>query len=312
MKAVLQYRASDGFRRSLQAMAPEWLSVTIVDDQDQPGFAAAMMDAEVLLHVLEPVTAAVMAAAPKLKLIQKIGVGVNTIDLQAARTRGIVVANMPGTNTQAVAEHTLALMFAALRKVPMLDRATRAGLGWSLPVDTFDSLGEICKRTVGLVGYGAVPQRLAPVLKALGAQVLYTSRMPKVDAFGSWRPLHALLAESDLVSLHVPLTGETRRLINKDTLARMKPGAVLVNTGRGGLIDELALADALRLGQISSVALDVLDIEPAVEHPMFGFDNVVVTPHIAWLTPETIARSLAAAFDNCRRLRRCELVLNQV
>jgi phosphoglycerate dehydrogenase-like enzyme len=312
MKAVLQYRASDGFRRSVQAMVPEWLNVTIVDDQDQPGFAAAMMDAEVLLHVLEPVTTAVMAAAPKLKLIQKIGVGVNTIDLEAARKRGIVVANMPGTNTQAVAEHTLALMFAALRKVPMLDRATRAGRGWGLPVNTFDSLGEIGGRTVGLVGYGAVPQRLAPVLDALGAQVLYTARMPKTDARGSWRALDALLAESDLVSLHVPLTGETRKLINEATLARMKPGAVLINTGRGGLVDELALADALRRGHIASAGLDVLDVEPAVENPLFGFDNVVVTPHIAWLTPETIERSLAVAFDNCQRLRRCELVLNQV
>lgn len=312
MKAVLQYRASTGFRQRLVALAPEWLRIAVVDDADKAAFGEEMKDAEVLLHVLEPVTADVIAAAPELKLIQKIGVGVNTIDLDAARRRGIVVANMPGTNSQAVAEHTLTLMLAALRQVTVFDRAMRDGRGWSMPVDTFDHVGEIAGSTVGLVGFGAVPQRLTPVLQALGAQVLYHSRTQKYDTVAAWRSLDRLLAESDIISLHVPLTAETQQFINEAAIARMKPGAILVNTARGGLVDETALAAALRAGRIAGAALDVLAIEPATNHPLFDFGNVVLTPHIAWLTPETLERSLGVAFENCNRLHRRETILNQV
>ncbi len=177
MKAVLHYRASPGFRRRLAA-APDWLSLAVVAEADSEAFAREMIDAEVLLHVLEPVTADHIAAAPALRLIQKIGVGVNTIDLAAARARGIAVCNMPGTNSQAVAELTLALMLAALRRVPLFDRETRAGRGWTAELDHFDGIGEIAGRTVGLVGYGEVARRLAPVLAALGARVLYTATAP--------------------------------------------------------------------------------------------------------------------------------------
>ena len=313
MKAVLQYRASTDFRRRLAALAPDWLTITVVDEADKASFAAAMRDAEVLLHVLEPVTAAVIMAAPKLRLIQKIGVGVNTIDVAAAKARGIAVANMPGTNSQAVAEMALTLMLATLRRVVSLDHATRAGEGWTLPADTFDGMGEIAGRTVGLVGYGEVPQRLAPVLKALGARVLYHSRTPKPDAIGEWRTLEALLAGADIVSLHIPLTPQTKQLINANTLGLMRPGAILINTARGGLVDESALEAALRTGRIRAAGLDVLADEPAaLDHPLFTLDNVIVTPHVAWLTPETLERSLGVAIDNCRRLKQSDALLHQV
>jgi len=303
MKAVLQYRASPGFRAQLAAAAPSWLQIVVVDEIDKARFAAEMRDAEVLLHVLEPVTADVIAAAPELKLIQKIGVGVNTIDLEAARARGIAVANMPGTNSQAVAELTLALMLAALRRVRELDRDTRTGRGWQLPVETFDRVGEIGGKTVGLVGYGEIPRRLAPALRALGAEVLYTARSPRVGEEMGWRTLDELLTIADIVSLHLPLTPETAKLVHAGSIARMKPGVVLVNTARGGLVDETALADALRSGRVAAAGLDVLAVEPAVgDHPFFALDNVVVTPHVAWLTPETLARSIGIAIDNCRRL----------
>src|SRR5262249_19359418 len=166
-----------------------------------------------------------IAAAPKLRLIQKIGVGVNTIDLDAAKTRGIAVCNLPGTNSRAVAELTLGLILAVLRRLPRFDAAMRRG-EWLDP-DLQDGIGELGGRTVGLVGYGAIPRLLAPVLVALGCQVIYASRSAVADALGKQRTLDALLAEADVVSLHVPLVPETERLIDAAALARMKPGAVL-------------------------------------------------------------------------------------
>jgi phosphoglycerate dehydrogenase-like enzyme len=313
MKAVLHFRASRGLRERLAAIRPDWLEIALVAESDREGFAAALADAEALLHVLEPVTAAHIAGAPRLRLIQKIGVGVNTIDLEAAKARGIAVANMPGTNTQAVAEMTLMLMLAALRRAVILDRATRAGKGWALEPDLFDSVGEVSGRSVGLVGYGAVAQRLTPVLQALGARVLYTSRAAKPDAAAEWRALDDLLADSDVVSLHLPLTPETTRLIDAQRLSLMKPGAVLVNTARGGLVDEAALTEALRSGRLRAAGLDVFATEPVPpDNLLLKLDNVVVAPHIAWLTPETFDRSLSIAIENCRRLRGGEPLLNRV
>jgi phosphoglycerate dehydrogenase-like enzyme len=313
MKAVLQYRASPGFAASLQALAPPWLDVAIVDEADTAVFAREMLDTEVLLHVLEPVTDAVMAGAPRLRLIQKIGVGVNTIDLAAAARRGIRVANMPGTNSQAVAELTLTLMLAVLRRVTWLDAQTRNGRGWRLAPDAMDRVGEIHGRTVGLVGYGEVPRRLAPVLQALGAQVVCTARRARPDAAARHLPLAELLAASDIVSLHVPLTDETRGMIDAAALARMKPGSVLVNTARGALVDEAALGEALQSGRLAGAGLDVMGSEPLpAGHPLTALPNVVLTPHVAWLTPETLRRSLGVAIDNCTRLRQGDALVHQV
>jgi len=310
LKAVLQYRASTGFRAQLEAARPAWLSLAVVDEDDRPAFAREMEDADALLHVLEPVTAAVIAAAPRLRLIQKIGVGVNTIDLDAARAHGAAVCNMPGSNSQAVAEAALLLMLAALRRAVTVDRQTREGQGWRMDADAFDRMGELGGRTVGLVGYGAIPRLLAPVLRALGAQVVHTSRTAGGDG---WLPLGELLARSDVVSLHVPLTAATAQLIDADSIARMKPGAVLVNTARGGLVDEPALVAALRSGRIRAAGLDVFATEPApASNPLFSMDNVIVAPHVAWLTPETLDRSIRIAMENCRRLRGGEALLNRV
>jgi phosphoglycerate dehydrogenase-like enzyme len=313
MKAVLHYRASPGFRRSLDKAAPDSLDIAVVEEADVEGFARVMADADVLLHVLKPLSAADIAAAPALRLIQKIGVGVNTIDLDAAKARGIAVCNMPGTNSQAVAELTLALMLAALRRVPLFDRETRAGRGWTADLDHFDGIGEIAGRTVGLVGYGEIARRLVPALAALGARVLYTATAPKPDATADWRELSDLLAESDIVSLHLPLDAATEHLIDRDAIARMKPGAVLVNTARGGLVDEPALIEALASGHLGAAGLDVFAMEPVdPANPLFGLDNVAVMPHIAWLTPETLERSLGVALENCRRLAAGEPLLNRV
>jgi phosphoglycerate dehydrogenase-like enzyme len=308
MKVVFHYAAGPALAARLAA-----LDVEVCDEADETRFAALLPEAEVLWHVLKPVTADVIARAPRLKLVQKIGVGVNTIDLDAARTRGVAVCNLPGTNAPAVAELTLLLMLGALRQAARFDAAVRAGRGWAQDVAVQDSLFELGGRTVGLVGAGAVPRMLAPVLRALGCRILYTARAPKADAIGEYRTLPELLTASDVVSLHLPLTAETERLIDAAALARMKPGAVLVNTARGGLVDQAALVVALSEGRLAAAGLDVFEQEPLDQaDPLLSLPNVVLTPHIAWLTTGTFDRSFALAAENVRRLSAGEALLHRV
>jgi phosphoglycerate dehydrogenase-like enzyme len=259
------------------------------------------------------VTEAIIEASPRLRLIQKIGVGVNTIDLEAARRRDIHVCNMPGTNSRAVAEAALALMLAALRRLPSFDAATRRGEGWNWDPDLQDHLIELGGLCVGLVGYGSVPRILAPILRALGAEVIYHARTPKPDAIGEFCTLRDLLARADVVSLHVPLAVETRHMIDAKALASMKAGAVLVNTARGGLVDESALVEALETGRLRAAGLDTFSQEPTpADNPLLRLDNVVVMPHLAWLTTGTLERSVDVAVENCRRLGAGEALLHQV
>ena len=311
MKALLHFSASSRLRERLSKIVEP--HIVVVAEADDETFSREIVDADILLHVLKPVTSAMIAAAPKLKLIQKIGVGVNTIDRDAANRAGIAVANMPGTNTAAVAEHTLALMFATLRRVVAFDAAMRSGEGWRVPADAMEALGEISGSRIGLVGYGAVPQRLAPVRKALGAEVGFWNRTPRPDAIATPMSLDPLLATSDIVSLHVPLTSDTRHLLDRAAIARLKPGAIIVNTARGELIDQAALAEALRTGRLAGAGLDVFESEPMTDLGLLAdCPNVVTTPHIAWLTPRTWDRSLGVIIENCRRLQAGEPLLHRI
>jgi phosphoglycerate dehydrogenase-like enzyme len=220
---------------------------------------------------------------------------------------------MPGTNSQAVAEMTLALMLAVLRRLSYLDPLTRRGEGWAPDPDLIDGVGEISGRTVGFVGYGGSASRLGTALQALGAEVVYTARSEKPDLPGRFLPLADLLAQSDIVSLHVPLTPETSGMIDAAALASMRKGAILINTARGGLVDEPALVKALVSGKLRGAGLDVFEQEPVdPDNPLLGLPNVVAAPHMAWLTTETLDRSLAAAFENIRRLQAGEPLNNQV
>lgn len=313
MKAVLHYRATPGFRAAISAIEDDWLRIVVVDDVDKISFGREMQDADVLLHVLERVTAGVIGRAPRLKLIQKLGVGVDTIDLDAARARGIAVCNMPGANTRAVAELTLLLMLATLRRVCELDQHTRAGRGWALDSELVDNLGELGGRTVGLIGFGAVGKCLTPMLQGVGANVIYSSRSAASGTSATFVSLPALLSQADVISLHVPLTSQTKAMIDADAINRMKRGAVLVNTARGGLVDYGALRRALMSGQLGGAGLDVFEVEPAnIADPLLQIQNIVVTPHIAWLTAETLNRSVGVLAENCRRLRDGGPLLNRV
>jgi len=307
MKVVCGYDPGEWHRARFAGWADEGAHVVVSPEEDVAKFASDLRDAEVLLHILRPVTEEVLVGAPRLRVVQKIGVGVDTIDLEAARRRGVAVANMPGTNTQAVAEAALMLMLAALRNLPGLDRACRTENGWSPEGEArerLNALGELCGRTVGLVGAGAVASRLVGPLRALGARVIYADRHERPDLGTERRDLDDLLEASDVVSLHLPLTPETEGLIDRAALARMKPGAILVNTARGGLVEETALVEALTSGRLLAAGLDVLAEEPPPpDHPLLSLDNVVLTPHLAWLTQETLTRSFEVALENVRRLR---------
>lgn len=314
MKAVLHYRASEGFRAALAAYArTTGVNAVVVDEFDDAAFGREIADAEVLLHVLKPVTAAMVARAKGVRLVQKLGVGVNTIDLEACRAAGVAVCNMPGTNSQAVAEMALALMLSVLRRLSYLDPLTRQGQGWTPDPALIDGVGEVAGRTVGFVGYGGSASRLGAALEALGATVIYTARSEKPELPGRFTTLEEVLRQADIVSLHLPLTPETERMIDGRALAAMKPGAILINTARGGLVDEPALVKALCSGHLRGAGLDVFEQEPVdPDNPLLGLPNVVVAPHQAWLTPETLDRSLAAAFENIRRLAAGEPLQNQV
>ncbi len=310
MNVLLHYNAGPALKSRLAALPG--LSLRCVAEGDDEALFATLPDTDVLWHVLQPCTAQVIAAAPRLKLIQKIGVGVNTIDLEAAKARSIAVCNLPGTNSRAVAEMTLLLMLATLRRLPQFDAALRAGT-WATPPLVQDRLGELGGRIVGLVGFGAVPAILAPILAAMGCRVLYTARAHKPALPYEYRDLNALLAESDIVSLHIPQTAETTRLINAQALARMKPGAILINTARGGLVDEPALLQALATGHLAAAGLDVFDREPTqADNPLLKQDNVVVAPHVAWVTSGTFDRSFTIAAENISRLAAGTELLNCV
>ncbi|MBN8871620.1 MAG: 2-hydroxyacid dehydrogenase [Rhodospirillales bacterium] len=309
MKVVYQSAAGPDLAARLAAIPG--LDITACPEEDAARLDRLLPDCDVIWHVLKPLTAEMIARAPRLRLIQKIGVGVNTIDLEAAKARGIPVCNLPGTNARAVAELALSLMLAAMRRIPRFDAELRRGV-WTNPA-LQDGIGELGGKTVGLVGYGAIPRMLAPVLRALGCRVIYYARHPVADSPDTWRPLKALLAEADVVSLHVPLTAETERMIDTAALSRMKPTSVLVNTARGGLVDQAALIAALREGRLAAAGLDVFACEPIPPgDPLLALENVVVTPHVAWVTTGTFDRSFALAAENCRRIAAGEELLHRV
>ena len=287
------------------------LEVSTCPDGDAETLARLLPDCDVLWHVLQHCSAEIIAAAPRLKLIQKIGVGVNTIDLDAAKRRGIPVCNLPGTNARAVAELALGLMLCVLRRIPAFDQRVRSGIWTGSHLQ--DGLGELGDRTVGLVGFGSIPRILAPILAAFGCSVLYTSRSAVSDAGASYRPLHDLLAEADIISLHLPLTQDTKHLINEASFARMKRSAILINTGRGELVDEQSLVAALASGRLAGAGLDVFAREPLpADDPLLNLPNVVVTPHVGWLTAETFDRSFGLAVENCRRIEAGAPLLHRV
>lgn len=217
------------------------------------------------------------AAGDQLRIVANYGVGVDNIDLEAARRRGVVVANTPDVLTRATAELTIALILSLLRRVAEGDRFVRSGTPWHFSLEFMLGNG-LEGKVLGIVGAGRIGREAARLGEGLGLIGRFAGRGD---------PLAPLLAEADVVSLHCPLTPETRHLIDAEALAQMKGTAVLVNTSRGAVVDEAALVEALRQGSIAGAALDVFEYEPHVSEGLLGLDNVVLTPHIASATRET-------------------------
>ncbi|MCV7214974.1 hydroxyacid dehydrogenase [Mycobacterium crocinum] len=287
----------------LNIVAPEsdWLDIHWCHEDDDETLHRQLPEADVIWHVLRPLSGDDLRRAPRLRLVHKLGAGVNTIDVETASELGIAVANMPGANAPSVAEGAVLLMLAALRRLPVLDRLTRQGKGWPTDPSLGETVRDIGSCTVGLVGYGNIAKRVEQIVLAMGGTVLHTNTAD--DGTDTWRALPDLLAESDIVTLHLPLTPATDKLINRAALDAMKPHAVLVNTSRGGVVDEAAVTDALRDGRLAAAGLDVFADEPVDPgNPLLQLDNVVVTPHVTWYTVDTMRRYLIQAVDNCRRL----------
>ena len=280
----------------------DWLDIRWCHEDDDATLHRELPWADVVWHVLRPLSGAELRRGARLRLVHKLGAGVNTIEVDAATESGIAVANMPGANAPSAAEGTVLLMLAAMRRLLKSDSATRTGRGWPTDPTLGETVRDIGECTVGLVGYGNIARRVERIVAAMGAEVLHTST--RDNGAPGWRPLAELLAASDIVSLHLPLTPASDKLINRSTLALMKPGALLVNTSRGGVVDEAALVEALRCGALAAAGLDVFAVEPVpATNPLLALDNVVVTPHVVWYTQDTMRRYLDQAVDNCRRLR---------
>ena len=228
-----------------------------------------------LLAGVEPLTAKVIAGATSLRVISRAGVGLDNVDQDAAEERNIPVLSTPDAPVDAVVEMTMALMLAALRKIPQADRQVRDG-GWPR------LKGHLLKaQTVGIIGLGRIGARVADICSAFGARVMAHDPMIRdTSANVEWVELAALLSQSDILSLHAPYNAATHHLINKESLAAMKSGAILINTARGSLIDEVELVKALHEGQLSGAALDVFEEEP-YSGVLLDLQQVVLTPHLA-------------------------------
>ncbi len=254
-----------------------------------------------------PITARVIEAAGRLKLIQQPSAGYNEIDVAACTKRGIPVANTPGANDIGVAEHTVMLALACLKKLPLFNAATHRG-EWLFPARQRIGVFEIDGKTYGLIGMGRTGRETARRLVPFGVKALYYDLVrlspEEEEKFqAKFAPLEEILKTADVISVHLPLTSETRGIIDAEKLALMKPSAFLINVGRGELVVESALAEAVRSGKIAGAAADVFSAEPPPkDHPFFGLENMILTPHLAGSTRESGARIIGMAVENIARV----------
>jgi len=316
MRILLTPNLPRSVRALAGALVPPGCSLDILA-ASHPGYESAVAVADCIMGLPRArFDAAFLARAPRLALIQLLRAGHELVDLAATERAGIRVATVGDTTAGAVAEHCLMLMLAACRKLARQHAAVVSGgwlavKPWQLPSGDVDSVPELALeglagRTLGIVGVGQIGARVARLAAAFGMTVQGASHRPGERTRGEVPlvPLATLLETSDVVSLHLPLRPETARLMNAEAFARMRPGAVLVNTARGELVDEDALVDALARGQLAGAALDTLQREPpAADHPLLGRPDVLLTPHTAWLTHDSWRRILAFGFANVERFR---------
>ena len=276
--------------------------VTVHDRAAQADVARLIGDAQIVLTNKAQITADVMAACPQMEYVGVTATGYNIVDVAEARRRGIVVTNAPAYSTQAVAQHTFALLLESLSHVGAYSEQVRGG-AWQASTDFCffgQPMEEIAGKTIGLIGFGHIGQSVAKIALAFGMKVLVCVPHEKAG----WNDvrfvtLDELLKESDVVSLHCPLTGENRGMIDADAIAKMKPGVRVINTARGPLVDEHAMAAALESGKAACYMADVLGEEPPVHgSPLLGMQNAILTPHVAWAPLQTRQRLMDIVVGN--------------
>jgi D-3-phosphoglycerate dehydrogenase len=279
---------------------------------DPAGLVDICRDADGIITQYGAFTPSVLGALPRCRVIARYGVGVDTVDLAAATARGIVVANVPDYGTEEVSTHAIALVLALHRRLLRFDRAVKGGV-WDFAVGA--PIPRLSGLTLGVIGFGRIGSTVAHRLHAFGLTVVASD--PYVTAFPDWvkpLPLDDLLAVSDVVSIHCPLTPETHHLLDERALRRLKPTAILVNTARGGIVDTAALARTLAEGRIAGAGIDVLEHEPLpADHPLASLDNVLLTPHAAFYSEGSILelkRKVARAVLDVLEGRRPASVVN--
>lgn len=296
----------------LQSFVPEGMALRMPDRVTREALIEEIQDADYLLASGRVrICDEILAAGERLKMIQRIGVGLDALDLDAIRRRQIPLYVNRGVNAESVAEQSLLLMLACLRRLPETDANTRAGVWIKEPqgVRTHELRG----KTVGLVGMGNIARRLCELLNGFGVTILYNSRSrlseeQEQERGLRWADREELFRESDIVSLHCSLNDETKGLINRETLSLMKDGAILINTARGQLVRTQDLAEALRNGKLACAGLDVHEIEPIPEdYALKALPNVILTPHIAGITQESFSAMMGRALRNIELYDRGEL-----
>ncbi|WP_062208367.1 C-terminal binding protein [Demequina oxidasica] len=291
MKIVITECDHDAFDLELSVTDAAQAKLVITQSQNTAEVIANAAGAQGILVQYAQITAEVMDGLPDLKVIGRYGVGIDSVDVPAATARGIAVCNVPDYGTEAVSDHAIAMALAAARGIPRLDRGVRAG---NFDLVAVRPLYQTRDRVFGVIGLGLIGAATARKAAGLGYEVIgYDVRAdPAADTFHGVRSvsLDELLERSQVVSLHTPLTDQTRSMISTEQFAKMRSDAILVNTSRGGVADTEALVEALRDGQIQGAAIDVHEEEPVpIGHPLTEFDSVVLTPHLAWYSEESYA-----------------------
>ena len=284
MKRVL---VTDGLQAvGVDLLRKQGLEVDVAKTLPEPALVARIGEYEgLIVRSATRVTSAVLAAGARLEVVGRAGAGVDTIDVDAATERGVVVMNTPGGNTTAVAEHTLALLLALARRIPAADAALKGGRWEKSRLQGIELFGKV----LGVLGLGRIGSEVAR--RALGFRMHVIAYDPYLTREAAERQgveaveLDDLLARADLITIHVPLTGDTRHLLGEDAFARVKPGVRIINCARGGIVDERALADAIRSGRVAGAALDVFETEPLpADSPLWARPDVTISPHISGLT----------------------------
>ncbi len=283
--------------------------ITVLGDADvydlKPAaeIPALVKDAEILLCNKAEITAKVMDAAPKLKMVGVFATGYNNIDLAAAKARGIVACNVPGYSTQAVAQHTFALVLSLAGSIPQYSASVHAGDWVRSKQFTYFKYPQtsLVGKTLGVFGCGAIGKRVAAIGEAFGMRILVHTRTPETCPYETVDK-ETLFRESDVLSFHCPLTEQNRGVVCKETLSLMKPTALLINTARGGLMVEQDVANALNEGIIAGAGIDVLCAEPMhPDNPLLTAKNCILTPHVAWAPPEVREKLVGLVAENVKK-----------